>query len=381
MVVVTTVHPREVPALILIGVRSALVAAAVSVLLAVPAAPTDAARGRIDGWPTTTPARAGFDGQRLGQLADVAGDLDSTCLAVVRDGKLVRDWNWGERRTVSRQVFSVTKSITSALVGIAVRDGDLDLDDPVADHVPSWAGTESADVTVRDLLSNTSGRYWSLESDYDQLTHAPDRTSYAVGLSQQFPPGTAWAYNNAAIQVLDRVLRRATGMATGRFAAERLFEPLGMTHTFMTEDQSGRSTNVYFGVFTTCLDLARFAQLYLRGGAVGGERIVSRSWVRQSTGQSSSDLNAAYGHLWWLNRYGTLRGSTDAVDETGQPLEPEVGRLVPDASPRLYAAIGLGGQIAMVDPDSRTIVVRLGPPTGGGYGLGDAARIVTSALR
>jgi len=69
------------------------------------------------------------------------------------------------------------------------------------------------EVSQRDLLRNTSGRYWSLDSDYNQLTHAPDRTAYAVGLTQQFPRGTTWAYNNAAIQVLDRVLRRATGRA------------------------------------------------------------------------------------------------------------------------------------------------------------------------
>ena len=123
---------------------------------------------------------------------------------MVRDGRLVDDWNWGTPRTTPREVFSVTKSITSALVGIAVRDGDLALDDPVSKYVPAWRGTDSADVTVRDLLSNTSGRFWSMDTDYNQLTHAPDRTAYAVGLGQQYAPGTAWAYNNAAIQVLDR---------------------------------------------------------------------------------------------------------------------------------------------------------------------------------
>ena len=361
--------------------RTALATLVATALLVVPAAATGSPRDTIDGWPTTTPKQAGFLPHRLGEIAADARAKDSSCLAVVRDGELVDDWNWGTPRTTSRQVFSVTKSITSALVGIAVRDGDLDVEDPVADYVPSWRGTDSADVTVRELLSNTSGRYWSLDSDYNQLTHARDRTAYAVRLSQQYPHGTTWAYNNAAIQVLDRVLRRATGTTTDRFAAKRLFGPLGMTHTFMTRDQSGRSTNVYFGVFTTCLDLARFAQLYLRGGAVGGERIVSRSWVRQSTGRSSSELNAAYGYLWWLNRYGLLRGSTDPVDETGQPVETHVGRLVPDASPRLYSAIGLGGQIAMVDPESGTIVVRLGPSNGGGFGLRDAARVVTWARR
>lgn len=342
-------------------------------LLAIPTGAT------VDGWSTTTPKQAGFRPHRLEQIAADAEAKQSSCLAVVRDGRLVADWNWGTPRTTSRQVFSVTKSITSALVGIAVRDGDLAVDDPVADYVPSWRGTESAEVTVGDLLSNTSGRYWTETSDYRELTFARDRTAYAVGLAQQYPPGTTWAYNNAAIQVLDRVIRRATGRATDRFAADRLFEPLGMTHTFMTRDRSGRSTNVYFGVHSTCLDLARFARLYLQRGKVGGERLLSTAWVHRSIGGSSSDLNAAYGYLWWLNRYGVLRGTLDPVDEAGQPVESHVGRLVPDASGTLYSAIGLGGQIAMVDPGTRTIVVRLGPPTSAGFGLRDAARVVTWA--
>lgn len=365
--------------------RPALAAALATVvacaLLTVPAAAAGTTRDRVDGWPTTTPAQAGFRPQRLATLAKEARRLDSTCLAVVRDGRLVRDWNFGARRTEPRQVFSVTKSIADALVGIAVRDGDLALDDRVADHVPSWRGTASADVTVRDLMSNTSGRFWSSESDYTLLPGAPDPTVYAVGLEQQHPRGTVWAYNNAAIQVLDRVLRRATGVATDRLAAQRLFEPLGMRHTTMTGVHGVRSTNVYFGVQSTCLDLARFGQLYLREGLARGQRILPRRWVRGSTAGSSSELNAAYGHLWWVNRYGVLRGSLDPVDEQGQPLETRTGRLVPDADPSLFAAIGLGGQITMVDPGSRTVVVRLGPWTAGDYGLGDAARVVTWASR
>lgn len=361
--------------------RTVLAALVAGALLSVPSAAAGTSGDRVDGWATTTPGQAGFHPQRLAALAKEAKRLDSTCLAVVRDGKLVRDWTFGTSRTEPRQVFSITKSVTSALVGIAVRDGDLALDDPVSEHVTSWRGTDSADVTVRDLLSNTSGRFWSEQSDYHDLTFAENRTQFAVDLPQQHPRGTVWAYNNAAIQVLDRVLVEATGRPTDVFARDRLFEPLGMSHTFMTREPSGLSTNVYVGLHSTCLDLARFGQLHLRHGVARGERILSRAWVRRSTGRSSSELNAAYGHLWWVNRYGVLRGSLDPVDEDGQPLETHTGRLVPGAGASLFSAIGLGGQVAMVDPASRTVVVRLGPSTGGGYGLRDAARVVTWASR
>lgn len=366
--------------------RSALVAVGVSLLLAVPTSATARSERppRVDGWATTTPAEAGFRAARLAELARDAKAQDSTCFAVVRHGKLVGDWNWGAGRTTPREVFSVTKSITSALVGIALRDGDLALDDPVADYVPSWRGTDSSTVTVRNLLSNDSGRFWSMDTDYNQLTHAPDRTAYAIGLDQQFTPGTVWAYNNAAIQVLDRVLRRATGVPTHVFAAKRLFGPLGMSHTRMTTNATGSSTNTYFGAQTTCLDLARFAQLYLRRGKVGGKRLLARSYVESSTGRSSTALNAGYGYLWWVNQPGLLRGPTDPVGEDGQPLDPYEGQLVPDLPRSLFSAIGLGGQIAMVDRHSGTIVVRLGPGSlvdADSYGLRDAARVVTWALR
>jgi CubicO group peptidase (beta-lactamase class C family) len=339
---------------------------------------------RIDGWQTTSPAAVDLSKDALTTHARLARDRGSSCFAVVRRGKLAGDWNWGTPRTTPREVFSITKSVTSALVGIAARDGLLDLDDHVAGYVPEWFGTASQDVTIRNLLSNDSGRFWSLESDYSLLIKAPDRTGYAVGLSQQYPVGSAWAYNNAAIQVLDAVLRGATGMATDRFAQKRLFGPLRMTHTRMTRDASGRSTQVFFGLQTTCLDLARFGELYLHDGRADGKRILSRAFVRGSVERPSTRHNAGYGYLWWLNRSGPLRGATDPVDATGQPVQPHTGQLAPGTSPRLFAALGLGGQVLMVDPGSGTIVVRLGTSSlrdPGGQAFADAAAVITDAVR
>lgn len=352
-------------------------------LLAPSAATSTGATDRVDGWTTTSPAASDFRVRRLTRLAREARALESSCFAVVRGGRLVGDWNWGADRVAPREVFSVTKSVTSALVGIAIRDGSLAVGERVSRYVHAWRGTESRKVTVRNLLSNDSGRFWSLQSDYFALGQAANRTKYAVGLTQQYPRGSAWAYNNAAIQVLDRVLTKATGMPTTDFASDRLFEPLGMTHTRMTRDPSDSSTNTYFGLQTTCLDLARFAQLYLKQGEVRQTRLVSRQYVESSVGGPSTEHNAAYGYLWWLNRYGQLRGATDIVDEDGQPAEVRQGRLVPGAPRSLFSAIGFGGQIAMVDRRSRTIVVRLGGSADveDPYGLANAARVVTWASR
>jgi CubicO group peptidase (beta-lactamase class C family) len=347
------------------------------------AAPATDRSGTVDGWTVRTPSALGLRGTAIRRGAAEARRLDSTCFAVLRNGKLAGDWSWRLERDEPREVFSITKSVTATLVGIAVRDGDLRLDDRVSRWVPQWRGTASESVTVRNLLSNDSGRFWSLETDYTELLSARSRTRYAVSLPQQYPPGSAWAYNNAAIQVLEAVLERATRRPVAAFARDRLFEPLGMIHTQFITDRADDAA-VFYGLRTTCLDIARLGRLYLGEGTVDGRRLLGRSYVRRAVGRSSTVHNAAYGHLWWLNRPGPIRGATDPVDDRGQPLRPVTGQLAPGASEELYAALGFGGQVLLVDPTTRTMVVRLGLPAQPGeeaYGFTNAARVLTRALR
>lgn len=375
--------------------RAALVAVLVGMSLAAGGATTAAVgtpvdeRSRlggertVEGWPVASPSSLGLRARAITRGAAEARRLDSTCFAVLRNGRLAGERNWRLPRDEPREVFSITKSVTSTLVGIAVRDGDLRLDDRVSRYVPQWRGTASESVTVRNLLSNDSGRFWSLETDYTGLLSARSRTRYAVSLPQQHEPGSAWAYNNAAIQVLEPVLERATGMPVARFARTRLFEPLGMSRTSFVTDRADDAA-VFYGLRTTCLDIARLGSLHLSRGKVRGQRIVDASWVREAVGRSSTVHNAAYGHLWWLNRPGALRGATDPVDEQGQPLRPASGQLAPDAPEEVYAALGFGGQVLLVDPTTRTMVVRLGLPAQPGaeaYGFARAARVLTRAVR
>ena len=244
--------------------------------------------------------------------------------------------------------------------------------------MPAWQGTPAAAVTVRNLLGNDSGREWSAASDYTGLLKAADRTAYAVGLGQQHRPGTVWAYNNAAVQTLDAVLVDATGQSTARFARDRLFAPLGMRDTRLTPSGGG-STNLAFGMHSTCPDLARFGLLFAQGGRWQGRQVVSSAWVEEATGAPSQRLNAAYGYLWWLNREGNLRAPLDEINGLGAPVDPKRGRIVPSAPPDLYAALGFGGQVVLVHPASQTVVVRLGDPDdvrgSADYGVGDASRV------
>lgn len=331
-------------------------------------------------WARTDAAAAGFDPAVLDDIAAEAQANESNCLVVTRHGRIVADWYWkGTTPDTAQEVWSVTKSLTSTLVGLAESDGDLALDDPAAESIPAWAGTPAAAVTVEDLVSNDSGRHWDLQTDYLGLTSAANRTDFAVGLAQDAAPGQVWAYNNSAIQTLDQVLEASTGQQPAAMASERLLGPIGMADSRMTTDGAG-NTNTYFGLQSSCEDLARFGYLFLRRGLWRGDQVVPAEWVDAATGAPSQAINAGYGYLWWINHRGAVTGPLNPMTlEQAASAPPR--RVVESAPPDMYWAQGLGGQVVQVDPGSDTVVVRLGPGTAGApYGMANTARVVTEAL-
>jgi CubicO group peptidase (beta-lactamase class C family) len=304
-------------------------------------------------WTSEAPEEHGLSADGLQAMAAVAERFDSSCLMVIHDGVLVGEWYWDgfARDTDVTNVFSVTKSITSTLVGIAQEEGKLQIEQTAATYIPRWASTPSERVTIRNLISNDSGRFWSFESDYvTGLLPALDQTAYAIGLTQQFDPGTVWEYNNTAIQALEEVLSQSTEQDVGAYAQARLFEPIGATSR-MISDPSGNSLT-YQGVTASCDDMARFGYLALREGQWKGEQVVPKQWIQQAT-QPSTELNAAYGFMWWLNREGH-------VVQPSFPVRNEYdGQLVPGASEQLFVALGAFGQLIIVDPKDEYVVVRL----------------------
>jgi len=349
-------------------------------------------------WARADPEDMGFDADALAGKVEQAGLTGSSCFAVVRRGRLVGEWYWhGTDPAAPQPVFSITKSVASTLVGLAEADGLLDIDDRASEYIPVWRDTPSEDVTIRDLLSNTSGRHWDYLTDYPALTEAANADLLAAGLDQDDEPGTTWVYNNAAIQALDVVLQEALGGDVAAFADERLFTPVGMRNTRLTHDDDG-NTRLNVGLESTCGDLARFGYLFLRGGAWRGEQVVPRRWVEEATGRPSQRLNDAYGLLWWLNRPGTVLGDggtapTDDPPTDGDKADAATGaatdgadagdQMAPGAPEDMFWAVGMGDQVLQVDPGSQTVVVRLAPDdpdVGGGIYPVSLAADVLDAL-
>lgn len=300
--------------------------------------------------------------EERGDFAAVDRDLEqaaTSCVAVVQDGTLVHEGYWnGGGPNVPVRTYSITKSLTSALVAMAAGDGALALDDAASEQVDEWRTGPAGNVTVRDLLAQVSGRERSEATDRQLIRGSVDQTAYAVGLRQQAPPGE-WAYDNAASQVLERVLAESITEDADivALAQQCLLDPLGMDDTVWPRDAAGHATT-YSGVTSRCLDLARFGYLMLQDGRWGAEQLIPADLVAETTAPSS-DQNAAYGLLWWTNSEGRV---VEARRQAGSPTDiaPYEGRLASNVPDDAFWAFGYGNQYVAVVPSENVVAVRLG---------------------
>jgi len=303
-------------------------------------------------WTTGDPAEHGTDPAGLEEAAAAADRYRSHCLLVIRDGVLVFERYFdGTDATTRNKSWSIAKSYTSTLVGIAIERGEIaGLDQSVAELVPEWAGSARADITIRDLVSMTSGLEWSVFQDYVQMAvFAQDHTAFALDLDEAAAPGTGWTYHNGAVQVLERVIKNATGKTMDAYADEVLWSRIGMDGAWALDPSE--NPTAYANALATCRDHARFGYLYLRGGQwAGGDQVVPVDWLAQALAPSQ-EFNRAYGFLFWLN------GQTPAIDALNNPKD---GELVPYAPDDFFAARGFGNQFIDVIPSLDLVVVRFG---------------------
>lgn len=299
--------------------------------------------------PAVFPGRS-WDRAESGDWTELDAELrrdGTTCVAVVKDGRLVHDASFGGGSQPPGRIYSITKSLSALLVAMQVDDGDLALDRPVA-----------GDATLRELMAMTSGRRWSEAADRQMIRATADQTAFALAADEESPPGSRWVYDNVAAQLLEDVLDDGSPDAdVAAFAEDRLLGPLGMRDTTWARDAAGNALT-YSGATSTCLDLARVGHLMLNGGRWRGEQLVSADLVRQLT-TSSSDLNAAYGLLWWTNASGRV---VEIRRQAGFPVDrpPYEGRLAPDVPADAFWALGYGNQYVAVVPSEGVVAVRLG---------------------
>jgi CubicO group peptidase (beta-lactamase class C family) len=274
--------------------------------------------------------------------------LEVKSFLVVRHGKRVfeRYYDPGAPQTPG-DVQSVTKSVISALVGIALARGDLkSLDQKLVDFLPAADITHSTDprirdVTLRDLLTMRAGFKGDVITNFD-YTNALDWPEALVNRKLVRDPDSAFAYDSGTAHLLSTVLTKATGMSAARYAQLHLFGPLGFGKVYWPADPTGNSYGGW-GLELTSRQMAQLGFLYLRHGRWAGKQIVPASWVSSSTAKevdthaTGGRTSAAgyppwrgYGYFWW--RY-------------------------PRSHPAGFMAVGRGGQYIIVWPKLDLIVV------------------------
>jgi len=242
---------------------------------------------------------------------------------------------------------SVSKSVTSALVGIAIRRGEISGVDAKA--VPYFSAYRvAADprrerMTLKDLLTMTSGIRWDETTvDYTdpanscaRMEASEDWIQFVLDQPMAAEPGSTFVYSSGVTELLAEVLRKATGKQADAYAAEHLFGPLGISRFYWKKTPTGHP-DTEGGLYLTARDLAKIGYLYMKDGVWDGRRILPEGWAAASTRRQSDptgeDATMKYGYQWWV-----LPGKTPS-----------------------YAGIGYGGQLLVVVPSLELIAVFTG---------------------
>ena len=244
--------------------------------------------------------------------------LDS--LLIIRDGYLVHESYYnGYDETMLHDIRSVTKSWTSALVGVAQASGKLtQLDIPLPELLPDYfADGQHEDkqyITLADLLAMRSGIDFDdeklLEGEYgafDEL-YESDLTDFGLSFPMAHEPGTAWNYSTLDSQLMSAIFKQAMGASHAEYTADHLFKPLGVKDFTWQEDSTGTSIGGG-GLYLAPRDMAKLGFLYLHQGRWGEEQIVPSDWVELSLTPQNSEAYYAptdqdeviewYGYQWW----------------------------------------------------------------------------------
>ncbi|HVS13864.1 MAG TPA: serine hydrolase [Thermoanaerobaculia bacterium] len=301
-----------------------------------PAPPPPGSSGWTGEWRTATPGEAGLEPERFVAAVEEARSLSRVrSLIVLRDGAAVHESHAPGASNAPHNMKSASKGVISALVGIAVELGLIELDQPVADFFPEILGAARdgrARIRIWHLLTMTSGLESTSFRNYGAWAASPDPVRHALTRDLIAEPGERFRYSTGNTHVLSAVLTRASGISTRELAMRHLFGPMGIEPGGWDRDPNG----IYLGGNNLALrprDMAKLGQLYLDRGRWGDRQLVPWRWVDASVESITAGWPSrygSYGMLWWLRP------------------PPEDGA---------FTAIGFGGQYVYVDPGAGMVVV------------------------
>ncbi|MCG8353587.1 MAG: beta-lactamase family protein [Chloroflexales bacterium] len=277
-----------------------------------------------DDWKVSTPAEQGLDPMLVAKLYYDAAETETIySLLVIKNGYLIAEQYFHEGSVEQKaRIQSVTKSYTSALVGIALEQGCLaSLDQKMMDFFPELAGQitdpRKNQITIRDMLHMRAGYPWEESTaELFEMLYAGFRPSLLVNVPLVSDPGTQFEYSNLTSHLVGVIVARACDTDLKSFAQEHLFAPLDVEAGDWIQDWEGYN-NGHADLHCTARDMAKFGLLYLNDGENEGKRIIPADWVRDSLQTYSEDAwtirvgrnfnDIGYGYQWWSARAGDHR--------------------------------------------------------------------------
>lgn len=287
------------------------------------------ARQTVEGIATATMKEERVNTEKINALAaDIEKGVypNIHSLLISRSNKLVyenywpgKDEHWAipvgvvpHSRDSLHDIRSISKSIVSACVGIAIQQGKIkSVDQKVLDFFPAYAaqdtGLKSA-LTVKHLLTMSSGLVWNEDVPYDnpanseiRMIFSPDPVGYVLTQPMEAPPGQVWKYNGGTTQLLAAIIERTTGKKIDQFAKEYLFAPLGITQYEWMRYPGTDMPAAASGLRLRSRDLLKFGLLYSNNGTWKGKQIVPAQWVKESMeDQVKRSQGGAYGYQFWI---------------------------------------------------------------------------------
>jgi CubicO group peptidase (beta-lactamase class C family) len=303
---------------------------------------------------------AGLDKSRLTTAMEAAfydtlhkRPFGTRALLVVYRGQIVAErYAPGFSATTPLISWSMTKSITNALLGVMVQQQRLDLHTPAP--VAAWQPDDRRNITWINLMQMTSGLRFTTplilpSDDLNMLFKEKNMAAFAAGLPLKHPPGTVFHYSDGNVNILSGLIRARLGDSDYyRFPYEQLFYKIGMHHTLLETDPGGNFAASSFS-YGTARDWARFGLLYLHDGVWRGERLLPKGWVSWTATPSGihdyESFSGEYGELWWTNATG--RGDFPRW------------RFMPDVPADCFFSWGFDGQFVFVIPSKDLVIVRL----------------------
>jgi CubicO group peptidase (beta-lactamase class C family) len=300
-----------------------------------------------DGWAA---ANAGDEGLNVSLLESMMSfihnaDQDQYLrnILIIRNNRLVfEEYFQGVQRNSLSHLQSATKSVVSAIFGIAVANGSVgSVGDALFDYFPEYQhlnNPDKAGLTLQHVLSMTPGFDWNEistpvngeENDNVAGHRSNNFIEYLLQKDIVTDPGTAWYYNSGCPMLLAGIVRNQAGIHIDEFAAQYLFGPMGI-QSLRWEYQSDGLPLATGGLWMRARDSAKFGQLFLDGGTWDGQQLIPESWVTASwTGYSPQDPGEEYGYLWWMR------------EQEGH---------------RFWFASGYGGQLIVMVPDEEIVIV------------------------